>query len=98
MMYYIDESVITSAFGVGFLVGFILFLFLWYYFDKVNQFSFKRYFSMRNDKSKDEIMTTIDEICEDLDSLAEHTNTTLFKREANRFIAFREYLQKYWMS
>jgi len=86
------------AVAVGIFIGLIIGGFLGLFVNRINQFTFKKYYLKCDDKKKEQINQSLKTIEKELETLAEFTNTLLFKKYANHFSDFLNYLRKYWLN
>jgi len=87
-----------EMFFLGIMFGGVVLLFIALFIDKIQQFQFKKYFMNLDDAKKKEISIHLDLVFENYKDIVEKTNTVLFKRKANAFSNFINYLYKYWLN
>lgn len=92
------SDVVGPTVVAGIFIGWFLYFFLWLFIDRIDWLKFKKYFLICNDKRKEEISSSLNIIEKEFENLAGSTNTLLFRRKANAFSDFLNYLRKYWLN
>lgn len=82
----IEEGILTTTLAFGILLGIMLACVLFYLIQKYYIVMFRQYVREIDDKDRNEILNTLEDIRENFESLAKRTNTTVMKSESNYMV------------
>ena len=89
MAYYGTAVVVGLFFGVALLYATYLLM------QRIEQVRFKTYLRERDDKTRETIEASLDNILEEYDAIAKTTNTMVFKRRANEMRSLIAFIKSY---
>jgi len=89
-MAYYGTAVLVGLFG-----GVILLAIMYFVIQRMEQVKFKTYLRERDDKTREGIHSTLNDILEAYDKIAKETNTMVFKRRSNEMRTLIAFIKSY---